>query len=238
MVAAIAEIFAGRRLSRLKNLFVARDLPDSVRRRIELAVAVAQEHLLTTHVRHALALVRVTGDRVSYGQAVGIYTRVLGLSEDEARVVTTRALAALGEQAAADDWPELPAEPPPEERTVRRRTLLDVVRHRLRGRVDEDMRRRVEFAAARAEVALLDTHIANALEFLDILEKEMPATDAVELYLDALEVREGITEVVYYKALAQLADTPMPDAVPQTPNAPPPPRKDEPRLRVVERDGA
>ena len=237
MVAAIAELFAGRRLSLLKNLFVARDLPDSVRRRIELAVAVAQEHLLTTHVRHALAMVRVTGDRVPYGQAVGIYTRVLGLNEDETRVVTTRALAALGEQAAADDWPELPAEPPSEERSGRRRSLLDVLRHRLRGRVDDEMRRRVEFAAARAEVALLDTHIASALEFLDILEKEMPATDAVELYLDALEVREGITEVVYYKALSQLADTPVPETIPQAPTSPPPPRKDEPRLRVVDREG-
>jgi hypothetical protein len=236
-VAAIAELFAGRRLSRLKNLFVARDLSDSVRRRIELAVAVAQEHLLTTHVRHALAMVRVTGDRIPYGQAVGIYTRVLGLTEDEGRVVTTRALAALGEQAAADDWPELPAEPITEERPSRRRSLLDIVRHRLRGRVDDDMRRRVEFAAARAEVALLDSHFANALEFLDILEKEMPAPDAVELYLDALDVREGITEVVYYKALAQLADTPVPETIPQTPAAQPPPRKDEPRLRVVDRDG-
>jgi len=233
----MAELLPGRKLSRLKNLFVARDLSDSVRRRIELAVAVAQEHLLLTHVHHALELVRVAGDRVPYGQAVGIYTRVLGLSEDETRIVTTRALAALGEQAAAEDWPELPAEPVQEERPPRRRTILDVVRHRLRGRVNEELRRRVEFAAARAEAALLDTHIENALEFHDVLEKEMPAQESLELYLDAVDVREGIAEVVYYKALARLADAALAESRPDS-ATPSVPRQDEPRLRVLDRDGA
>ena len=221
----------------LKNLFATRELSDSVRRRLELAVAVAQERLLNAHVHHALAMVHVVDGRMSYGQAVSVYTRVLGLTDDDARVVSTRALANLGEKAAAEDWPE-PApepEPEPEERGERWRSLLDVVKTRLRGRVNDEMRRRVEFAAARAEVDLLDAHVENALEFIGLLEREMAATEAVELYLDALDVRDGIGEVVYYKGIAHLADRHLP--APPAKAATPPLTSDEPRLRVVERDG-
>ncbi len=218
----------------LKNLFANRDLSEAVRRRVELAVALAQERLLATHVRHALALVRLTGERLPYGQTVGIYTRVVGLTEDDARVVTTRALATLGEKAAAEDWPELPAEPEPEEGGARRRrTLLDLVKNRLRGRVDEELRRRVELAAARAEVAVLDAHVENSLEFTELLDGEMSTPDSVELYLDALGVREGIAEVVYYKTLALLADRMLPEPAPGAA----PPEAEEPRLRVVDREG-
>lgn len=219
--------------SRVKSLFVNRDLPDAVRRRIELAVAVARERLLATHVDHALAMIDLASERMSYVQSAEIYTRVLGLGEDEARTVSTRALATLGEKAAAEDWPEPQPIPEPDERRGRRRTLLDLVRHRLRGRVDDALRQGVEFAAARAEVALLGAHVDNALEFLEILEKEMDPDDAVELYLDALDVRDGIAEVVYYKALAVLADRHLPHPAPGVEEG----SDSDRRLRVIDRDG-
>jgi hypothetical protein len=218
----------------VKNLFANRDLSDASRRRIELAVAVARERLLATHVDHALALIRLADDRMSYVQTLGIYTRMLGLDEDDAQMVTTRSLATLGEREAAEDWPEPIPEPEPDDRAGRRRTLLDVVRNRLRGRVDEGFRQQVEFAAARAEVALLEAHIENALEFLEILEKTQSPDDAVELYLAALEVRDGIAEVVYYKALSVLADRHLPEPAPERSSATE--EHDPVRLRVVDRD--
>ena len=97
-----------------------------MRRRVELAVAVAQERLLSTHVNHALGLIQLVGDQVPFENALNIYTRMLRLSDDEARVITTRALAILGERAAdTDQWPEFvnaeTAPPPQTGETARRK---------------------------------------------------------------------------------------------------------------------
>lgn len=216
----------------MKNPFSSKDLSESLRRRVELSIALAQERLLSTHVAHALKLIRLIGDQVPFENALGIYTRLLRLSDDESRVITTRALATLGERSRADVWPELKAPEPAdeEERTGPRRTLLDSMRQRLRGRVRDDLRRWVEMAAARTEVALLETHVENALDFVDLLEKEQGVTESVEMYLDALEVRESVAEMTYYFTLARLADRYLPDGGKSVaPEAP-----EDRKLRVVE----
>jgi hypothetical protein len=200
----------------MRNPFSSKDLSESMRRRVELAVAVSQERLLNTHVEHALRLIQLVGDQVPFENALGIYTRLLRLSDDEARVITTRALAALGEQAARSEvWPELVTEEPEElaedTRTANgRRSFMRSMRQRLRGRVKDELRRWVELSAARTEVALLNTHVENALSFVDMLGQELQVSEAVELYLEALEVRDSVAEVTYYLALARLADEHLP----------------------------
>lgn len=231
----------------MKNPFASKDLPEPVRRRVELAVAVAQERLLATHVDYLLKLIRLIGDRVPFDTALGIYARKLRLTEDETRSITTRALAIIGERRAdAEPWPELISQAEVEQQVEERsgpRSLVNQIRQRLRGRVNEELRRTVELAAARTEVAVLNTHVENALSFLELLEKELPFDEAVELYLDALDVRDSIAEVAYYMALARYADHHLPppagalavspEAVPAG-TAPPEPR----HLRVVEKEGA
>ena len=197
----------------MKNPFSSRDLSEAMRRRVELAIAVAQERLLSTHVDHALRLIQLVGEQVPFENALGIYTRLLRLSDDEARVITTRALAILGEQVAdSPAWTEPPPEAPAAPDDGTRRSLLSNMRQRLRGRVKDDLRRWVELAAARTEVAILNTHVENARNFIELLEKDLAAQDAVELYLDALEVRESVAEVTYYLALARIAEEELPDA--------------------------
>jgi hypothetical protein len=198
----------------VKNPFSSRDLSEPMRRRVELAIAVAQERLLSTHVDHALRLIQLVGDQVPFASALGIYTRMLRLSDDEARVITTRALAILGEQVVegkAAPWPDGAAEPADHEDDDTRRSFLRNMRQRLRGRVKDDLRRWVELAAARTEVAIMETHVENAANFIELLEQEQPASEAVELYLDALEVRESVAEVTYYMALAKIADRELPE---------------------------
>src|SRR5690606_5608883 len=68
------------RSAHVKNPFSSNDLSDSIKRRIELAVAVAQERLLATHVRHALELIQIVGEQVPFENALAIYTRMLRLS--------------------------------------------------------------------------------------------------------------------------------------------------------------
>ncbi len=196
----------------MKNPF-NKDVSEPMRRRVELAIAVAQERLLATHVDHALNLIQLVGSQVPFENALGIYVRLLRLSDDEARVITTRALAILGERAAdTSSWPELITEAEIKEADEGgRRKFMNTVRQRLRGRVHDDLRRFVELSAARTEVAILNTHVDNALNFVDLLETELPFSEAVEMYLEALEVRESISEVAYYQTLTRLADKQLPN---------------------------
>jgi hypothetical protein len=197
----------------VKNPFSSKDLSEAMRRRVELAVAVAQERLLSTHVDHALRLIQLVGEHVPFENALNIYTRLLRLSDDEARVITTRALAILGEQVASSgEWtpPPEPVDVPDEDDSPR--SFFRNMRQRLKGRAKDDMRRWVELAAARTEVAILNTHVENSVNFVELLEKEQPAAESVELYLDALEVRESLAEVTYYLVLARIAETELPDS--------------------------
>ncbi|MGH7471321.1 MAG: hypothetical protein ACRENP_25510 [Longimicrobiales bacterium] len=196
----------------MKIPFNSKDVSEGTRRRVELAVAVAEERLLATHVDHVLRLLQLVQDQVPFENALSIYTRLLRLSDDEARIISTRALAIMGEKAAeTSSWPELITEAEIKEAELGgRRKLMNTVRQRLRGRVNDELRRLVELAAAQTEVAILDTHVQNALNFVDLLESELSLTDAVELYLDALGVRESISEVTYYLTLTRLADRQLP----------------------------
>lgn len=183
------------------------------RKRVELAVAVSQEKLLTTHVAHALDLISLVNQDVSFTDALEIYTRLLRIDEDEARNIGTRTLAVLGDKVESDgNWPEpeRPSRPEAEGQEDTGWSLFGQLRHRLRGRVNDDLRRRIELVAARAEVALLHTHVDNALHFADFLDDEVDERQAIELYLDALDVRDSIAEVVYYMSLARLADDILP----------------------------
>ncbi len=188
-------------------------LSASARKRVELAVAVSQEKLLSTHVDHALDLIALVDKQVGFSDALEIYARLLRLEEDVARNIATRALAILGMKAEQQkDWlaEEQVSASESEDDQDTGRSVFGQLRQRLRGRVKEDLRRRIEFLAARTEVALLNTHVDNALHFVDFLEAEINEREAVELYLDALDVRDAIAEVVYYLSLSRLADQILP----------------------------
>lgn len=188
-------------------------LSEPARKRVELAVAVAQEKLLTAHVDHALDLIALVNQDVSFTDALEIYSRLLRLEEDQARNISTRALAILGEKVDHDARAK-PQEsiqgPDTEEDDESGRSMFGQMRQRLRGRVNEELRRRIELIAARTEVALTHTHVENALHFVDFLDSEMNERQAIDLYLDALDVRDSIAEVVYYISLSRIADDVLP----------------------------
>lgn len=190
----------------------SKGLSEGARKRVELAVAVSQEKLLSAHVGYALDLIALVDGQVPFTDALEIYARLLRLDEDEARNVSTRALAVLGEKVGEDT--RIPESKP--KREVREpqgengRSLFGNLRSRLRGRVNEELRRKIEFIGARTEVALIQTHVENAIHFTNVLKDEMEDREAVELYLDALDVRESVAEVTYYLTLSRLADDILP----------------------------
>ncbi len=192
----------------------------ALQRQVDLTTAVCQERLLATHVRHVLALVDLVADRLPFDDALDIYVRVLRLTPEQARNVGSRALAELGRRERAGGPAVRSTPAPPEEREDeepeeggglgRSDALFSRLRRRVRGRVQEDLRHRINLAAARTEDDLLTTHVENALLFVRALADELSEPEAVELYLETMMIAEGPGDVIYHRALRQIADQVLP----------------------------
>lgn len=177
-------------------------------RQLELAMAAAIEARLDVHATQALNLVAVFASRMSFDQAVERYIDVMGLSGEEAQIVQTRSLVALGELDVAED---LARDRPGPKLSWKYATPLGAVRfvrRQLRRNAEEDLW--MELSAARAEEALIRVHVKHALNFVQILEEEFPPTRAVTLYIEQLEVPANRARSVYQRALARVATVELP----------------------------
>ena len=222
---------------------LTRKISRTMQRQVDLTTAVCQERLLSTHVRHVLALVDLVEPELQFDSALDIYARILRLTPEQARNVGSRALAAIGRRTGLTDAEEVNLDLPEDESDLdddhgrtgeeegRFELVFSRVRRRIRGRVKDDLRQRINLAAARAEDALFETHVQNALVFGKALSEEVPLHEAVDLYLDAMTIPEGVSDVIFNRALRLVADDILPplDAsrVPRrsadgrTPDAPP-----------------
>lgn len=202
---------------------LTRNTSRAMQRQVDLATAVAQEKLLDTHVRHVLALVELVSGQVPFDAALDIYARILRLNPEQARNVGSRAFADLGRRGLVsggaqgevtlmeDDAADREdARRPPADEAGRFEQVFSRVRRRIRGRVQDDLRHRINLAAARAEDDLFERHVANALEFARSLQAEVPLHEAVDLYLEIMSVPEGVSDVVFNRALRRVADSELP----------------------------
>lgn len=194
---------------------LTRNTSRAMQRQIDLTTAVCQERLLATHVRHVLALVDLTSGQLPFDAALDIYVRILRLNPEQARNIGSRALASLGQRGGIREVQEPePAEEAPsggeEESGGRFDAVFSRVRRRIRGRVHEDLRHRINLAAARAEDAVFETHVENALIFGRALADEVPLPEAVEMYLETMLIPEGVSDVIFNRALRTVADDVLP----------------------------
>jgi hypothetical protein len=202
---------------------LTRNTSRAMQRQIDLATAMAQEKLLDTHVRHVLALVELVAGQLPFDAALDIYARIVQLNPEQARNVGSRAFAELGRRTGmergdevtlleddAADREDAAARPAPGEGGGRFEQVFSRVRRRVRGRVHDDLRQRINLAAARAEDDLFERHVANALEFARALAAEVPLHEAVDLYLEIMSVPEGVSDVVFNRALRRVADSELP----------------------------
>jgi len=202
----------------------------ALQRQVDLTTAVCQERLLSTHVRHVLALVDLVSDRLAFDDALDIYVRILRLSPEQARNIGSRALAELGRRDVAPartPVPPPPVEaeheeepPPPAEGSSAPRSdaLFSRLRRRVRGRVQDELRERINLAAARTEDYLLETHVENSLIFVRALSEDLSAPESVELYLETMMLPEGSADVIYNRALRMIADRVLPQLPPAKPS--------------------
>lgn len=185
-------------------------LPPDLRRRLELAVAAAIEARSDTHAQQALNVVAVLAPRMHFDEAVERYIDIMGLGGEEAETVRNRSLVALSDSGVVADLSR-----------ERHRTgwglnwryatplgAVRFVRRQLRRNAEEDLW--MELSAARAEEALVRTHIKHALIFVQVLSDTAPPTRSVSLYLDQLEVPAVRARTVYQRVLARVADMELP----------------------------
>ncbi len=78
--------------------------------------------------------------------------------------------------------------------------MFDWLRRR---RLSNEAKRKLLIAAARAEEAIVETHVANVLELLDILRDEVDVDRALELYMEMLPMDEHIAATVTNRVLAR-----------------------------------
>lgn len=200
---------------------LTRKVSRAMQRQVDLTTAVCQERLLSTHVRHVLALVDLVTDELPFDSAVDIYARILRLTPEQARNVGSRALAAIGRRSGLTEAEELNLDLGDDESDLdeasdrggeegRFDAVFSRVRRRIRGRVKDDLRQRINLAAARAEDSLFETHVQNALVFGKALAEEVPLHEAVDLYLDVMSIPEGVSDVIFNRALRVVADDVLP----------------------------
>ena len=197
-------------------------LPPELRRRLELAEATAREARLDTHAQQALHLVGVLAPRMPFDEAVERYIEIMGLMGEEAETVHNRTLVALGDSALGSDLAK-----------ERHRTgwgldwryatplgAVRFVRRKMRRGAEEDLW--MELSAARAEEALIRSHMKHAMGFVRILQDFAPPTRAVSLYLDQLEIPAARARTVYQRVLARVAESELPRLVQDGPPGPAP----------------
>lgn len=195
----------------------------TLQRQIDLTTAVCQERLLNTHVRHVIALVDLVADQLPFDSALDIYVRILRLNPEQARNVGSRSLAALGKRAGLPDITEVDLDSLGEARDERDDegdtavegggrfdAVFSRVRRRIKGRVQDDLRHRINLAGARAEDDIFRTHVENSLIFAKALADEVQLADAVELYLETMVIPEGVSDVIFNRALRTVADDVLP----------------------------
>jgi len=77
-------------------------------------------------------------------------------------------------------------------------------------RLDEGAERRMRLAHARAEEAIIDTHVRNALMFIDTLAEDMPFDRAIDTYVRVMGVPEPLASLVATRVLVELGEELVP----------------------------
>jgi hypothetical protein len=199
----------------------ARRLPENIRRRVEVATAMAWENLVATHVSHAGHFIRLFADRLPLEEALARYLVEMDLGDSMAAAVRTRVLVAIEESTRGGDADAvaLRAREDEEEEGVEgwRRFRPDVVVRELvqRQRREDAVEAWVQLAIARTEEAVINTHVDSAITFAALLDEFLPLDRAVQHYLGAANLVGARAQTIHQRTMARLADVHLPLPAPE-----------------------
>jgi hypothetical protein len=207
------------------------------RRELKVIAAVAQEEIMQFHVSSALRLIELGAGCVSAVRMIAIYTRLHGITGAMAEVHSYSVLAALGNRGSTRSvTTSLVVEG---EDSIARdaRSLLRMLRGRLRGRVHHELRRNVELAFGSAQVGLLELHVQHALRFVSELAESHHTARAVDVYATMTDVAPLTRNILYACVLDRLAAQELPghDSGPPQPTGTLPATRPRRRSRLGQR---
>ncbi len=73
-----------------------------------------------------------------------------------------------------------------------------------RRRLSEDARRRLLVSLAKSEESVVDAHVRNVLDVVASVGGELPLDRVLELYLEAMDVGGGRSEIIARRVLSRL----------------------------------
>ena len=184
-------------------------LPDELDRALEHGEALAREDLIETHARLACDLVDVLAPRMAFDEAIDRYLESMGLENEDAEAVGSRAVALLDERDIREDLArEATRGWQFDWRYATPLGALRFIKRQMKRSAEEQLW--LELAAARAEEVIADAHARHARRFVEVLEEEVDPTRAVELYVERLGLPEIRARIVYQRVLARLAESLLP----------------------------
>lgn len=196
----------------------SRKIPEGVKRRLEVATATAWEGLVEVHSAHALRFIALLSDRLPFDEAVDRYLHEADIGDPMASSVRTRVLVALEDaERETDGRPSLRLtrgqDDDPHQPRGWKRFRPDVIMQGVkeRQREHQETERWVQLAIARAEEAVINSHVDNAVTFTALLQSHLSPDDAVAEYVEALNILGGRAQAVHQRAMARLAEIHLPE---------------------------
>lgn len=189
----------------MHGLLGSRKVNPRLRAELEIATAIARERLLETHVIHLLELIHAVDGQISPTRVIALYVRLHSVDPETARMIGGKTLAALGERREAAGGLQLAPAQAQTEVWDSPLSLFTEIRLRLRGRVNLELRQKVEFHTGRTQIAFLHVHVDNALRFVRIMTPASSIASAVQLYAELVEARKSVAETVYFLTLDRLS---------------------------------
>ena len=202
----------------------SRRLADPMRRRLEVATAMAWEALVDAHAEQALEFLALLEGRMDMQDALSRYLREMGIIEPMSTSVRTKVLVALEnaesgrlplqlhEAEAAAAVGVDPEEGDEEAEGLWRRftpgALVRGVRERQSERDETD--RIIMLATARAEEEVIGTHVDNSITFAALLDSTLGLDRAVQEYIQTVGLGGPRAQAVFQRTMARLADVHLP----------------------------
>ncbi len=212
------------------TLMSARRFSGPRRLRLQILFAKAFEALADTYRLQAAEFVRRLRDRLPVGDALDRYFREVGVPAAMVETVRARALITLAGRAQDIPEPELENHAGASWNHLRPEVLLEALRRRAHSMEATDLDCRM--AASLSDEAIAATHVAMALETVELLSEELPPDDAIMHYIRYFDLPSLEAQIVFRRTLAQWAEREAAYELATASVCPPSPRPEFP-MRMV-----
>lgn len=162
-----------------------------IRRRLALVLAAAENLIVQANAEEAVRFLQSTERQLTFEDALAIYFRVAGVPTRIRQAVTIHALSRLGEGPAMDRLLEdVPGD--------QGHGVMALAR-RLRGRRRDSLRQEVDDASAKARARVRGSYLEGANSAVEALRDVVPPNEAVQLFIEALQIGQGWAELVLHE---------------------------------------